>query len=125
MQASQPTGQEIAKVAVPRGEVVAHRVHVGSRDRVRCPHDLGWHRVGRRGIGRHVQDGGLVGLVRGKQQAQRRTAAAGAREFDERQIVSMGEDADPTGRDTGATRRARDTVRDGAEAIAGMHRRQV
>ena len=72
-----------------------------------------------------VEDGRAARFLRGEEQAEGAAAAAGAVEFDEGQVVAVGEDADPLGWDAGAAGGARDTVGNGAEAIAGMHRSQV
>ena len=100
---------------MPAGKVVAHRDDVGRRDD---------RRVGGR-IAGDIEDRRPAGLVRGQEEAEGATATAGTVEFDESEVVAVGEDADPLGRDAGAAGGARDTVGNGAEAIAGIHRRQV
>ena len=76
---------------------------------------------GQLAIRRHVEHDAAVHVVPGQEQAERRAATRGAGQLDERQIVTVGQDPDPLGRDEPATNGATDTVEERAEAIARIH----
>jgi CsoR family transcriptional regulator, copper-sensing transcriptional repressor len=114
--------EEADEIPLPAREEGSGRPHVGRRDRSipRAP-----CLVGRAELAEwcHVEQRPALRIVGREQHPERRALASRTAQLDEREVVAVGQDADPLARDGAPADGAADTIEEWAELVARIHAR--